>query len=162
MKHIDLWLKANSLSLNVAKTESMIISSGQKLQSLSDYRIKICNDGFQLNETTHSKFIGPTDDNLSWKAHQHDISKKPPQTLVRLSKSSHLFLCTLKLWYTKVLLNHASITVKRSEVACVTVLLTYGTIFPRMYVRRANSLDQMTLRENSLSVCWSCSHTAIM
>ena len=33
MKHNDLWLKANKLSLNVAKTESMIISSGQKLQS---------------------------------------------------------------------------------------------------------------------------------
>ena len=31
------------------------------------------------------------DDNLSWKAHQHDISKKPPKTLVRLSESSHLF-----------------------------------------------------------------------
>ena len=97
LKHIDLCLKANNLSLNVAKTESMIISSGQKLQSLSDYTIKICNDVFQLNETTHSKFIGLTDDNLFWKAHQHDISKEPPQTLVRLSKSSHLFLCTLKL-----------------------------------------------------------------
>ena len=84
LKHIDLWLKANNLSLNVAKTESMIISSGQKLQSLNDYTIKICNDGVQINETTHSKFIGLTDDNLSWKAHQHDISKKPPQTLVRL------------------------------------------------------------------------------
>ena len=54
----------------------MIISSGQKLQSLNDYTIKIYKDGVQLNETTHSKSIGLTDDNLSWKAHQHDISKK--------------------------------------------------------------------------------------
>ena len=97
LKHIDLWLKANNLSLNVAKTESMIISSGQKLQSLNDHTIKIYKDGVQLNETTHSKFFGLTDDNLSWKVHQHDISKKPPKTLVRLSESSHLFLCTLKL-----------------------------------------------------------------
>ena len=97
LKHIDLWLKANNLNLNVAKPESMIISSGQKLQSLNDYTIKMYNDGVQLNETTHSKFIGLTDDNLSFKVHQHDISKKPPQTLVRLSESSHLFLCTLKL-----------------------------------------------------------------
>ena len=81
------------------------------------------------------------------------FQKKPLQTLVRLSKSSHLFLCTLKLRYAKVLLNHVFITVKRSEVACVTVVLTYGTIFPRMYVRTANSLNQMTLREHSLSVC---------
>ena len=81
------------------------------------------------------------------------FQKKPLQTLVRLSESSHLFLCTLKLRYAKVLLNHVFITVKRSEVACVTVVLTYGTIFPRMYVRTANSLNQMTLREHSLSVC---------
>ena len=54
----------------------MIISSGQKLQSLNNYTIKIYKDGVQLNETTHSKSIGLTDDNLSWKAHQPDIAKK--------------------------------------------------------------------------------------
>lgn len=48
MKHIDLWLKANSVSLNVAKTESMIISSGQKLQSLNEYTINIYEDGVQV------------------------------------------------------------------------------------------------------------------
>ena len=48
MKHIDLLLKANSLSLNVAKTESMIISSRQKLQSLNDYKINIYEDGVQV------------------------------------------------------------------------------------------------------------------
>ena len=48
MKHNDLWLKANNLSLNVAKTESMIISSGQKLKSLNDYTIKIYEDGVQV------------------------------------------------------------------------------------------------------------------
>ena len=39
LEHIDLWLKANKLSLNVAKTEFMIISSRQKLHSLNDYTI---------------------------------------------------------------------------------------------------------------------------
>ena len=56
------------------------------------------------------------------------FQKKPLQALVRLSKSSHLFLCTLKLWYAKVLLNHALITVKRSEVACVTVVLLWNNL----------------------------------
>ena len=41
LKHIDLWLKANKLSLNVTKTEFMIIGSRQKLQSLNDYTINI-------------------------------------------------------------------------------------------------------------------------
>ena len=33
LKSINLWLKANKLSLNVAKTEFMVISSRQKMQS---------------------------------------------------------------------------------------------------------------------------------
>ena len=33
LKSINLWLGANKLSLNVAKTEFMVISSRQKLQS---------------------------------------------------------------------------------------------------------------------------------
>ena len=41
MKHIDLWLKANKLSLNVAKSEFTTITSRQKLQSLNDYTINI-------------------------------------------------------------------------------------------------------------------------
>jgi len=77
IKHIDLWLKANKLSLNVAKTELMIISSRQKLQSLNDYTININVDGVQINQTNCSKSLGITiDENLSWKAHIHEISTK--------------------------------------------------------------------------------------
>lgn len=50
--HVDLWLKANKVSLSVAKTEFMIIGSRQKLQSLKDYTIKITVDGVQVNQTT--------------------------------------------------------------------------------------------------------------
>ena len=35
LKSINLWLKANKLGLNVAKTEFMVFSSRQKLQSLN-------------------------------------------------------------------------------------------------------------------------------
>ena len=38
-KHINLWLKANKLSLNVAWTKFTIIISRQKLQTLNDYTI---------------------------------------------------------------------------------------------------------------------------
>ena len=77
LEHIDLWLKANKLSLNVAKTEFMIISSRQKLQSLNDYTININVGGIQINQTNQSKSLGLIiDQNLSWKAHIHEISKK--------------------------------------------------------------------------------------
>ena len=39
LKSINPWLKANKLSLNVAKTEFMVISLCQKLQSLNDKTI---------------------------------------------------------------------------------------------------------------------------
>ena len=77
LEHIDLWLKANKLSLNVAKTEFMIISSRQKLQSLNDYTININVGGVQISQTNQSKSLGLIiDENLSWKALIHEISKK--------------------------------------------------------------------------------------
>ena len=45
-----LKLKANKLSLNVARTKFMIISSRQKLRTLNDYTIININaDGVQVN-----------------------------------------------------------------------------------------------------------------
>ena len=87
LKHIDLWLKANKLSLNVAKTEFMIIGSRQKLQSLNGYTININVDGVQVNQTTRSKSLGLNiDENLSWKGHIHEISKKVSSSIGALKR----------------------------------------------------------------------------
>ena len=70
LKYIDCWLKANKLSLNVAKTEFMVISSWQKLQSLNDYTMNIHIDSVPINQSNQSKPLGLIfDENLSWKAH---------------------------------------------------------------------------------------------
>ena len=76
LKYIDRWLKANTLSLNVAKTEFIfIISSRQKLQSLNDYTMNIHIDGVPRNQRNQSKSLGLIiDENLSWKAHIYEIS----------------------------------------------------------------------------------------
>lgn len=58
LKSINLWLRANKLSLNVAKTEFMVISSRQKLQSLNDKTIDINVEGVKINQTDHSKALG--------------------------------------------------------------------------------------------------------
>ena len=66
LKYIDRWLKANKLSLNVAKTEFMVISSRQKLQSLNDYTMSIHIDGVPINRSNQSKSLGLIiDENLS-------------------------------------------------------------------------------------------------
>ena len=49
LKSINLWLRANKLSLNVAKTEFMVISSRQKLHPLNDKTININVEGVKIN-----------------------------------------------------------------------------------------------------------------
>ena len=74
LKSINLWLRANKLSLNLAKTEFMVISSRQKLQSLNDKTVNINVEGVKINQTDHSKALGLNiDENLSWKEHIHEI-----------------------------------------------------------------------------------------
>ena len=63
------------IDLNVAKTEFMVISSRQKLQSWSDYALNIHIDGVLINQSNQSKSLGLIiDENRSWKAHIHEIS----------------------------------------------------------------------------------------
>ena len=55
----------------------MVISLRQKLQSLSDYTMNIHIGGAPINQSNQSKSLGLIiDENLSWKAHVHEISKK--------------------------------------------------------------------------------------
>ena len=55
----------------------MVISSRQKLQSLNDYTMNIHIDGVPINQSNQSKSLGLIiDENLSWKARIHEISKK--------------------------------------------------------------------------------------
>ena len=90
--NIDLWLKANKLSLRVAKTESMIISSRQKLLSLNDDTIKNDIDSIKVNQTTHSKSLGLNIDDLSWKAHVHNIWNKKGSSSIGVLKRIKLFV----------------------------------------------------------------------
>ena len=57
LKIVNLWLRANKLSLIVAKTEFVIISSRQKLQSLNEKAIKVNVEGVKINQTDHSKAL---------------------------------------------------------------------------------------------------------
>ena len=55
----------------------MVISSRQKLQSLNDYTMNVHIDGVPIKQSNQSKSLGLIiDENLSWKAHIHEISKK--------------------------------------------------------------------------------------
>ena len=89
LKNLCCWLKANNLSLNVAKTEFIVIGSRQKIlaEHYDDISIKL------LDQVDHAKFLGVVIDNpLSWSNHVDEILKADYDT------GSNLLLEILK-WH---------------------------------------------------------------
>ena len=71
------WLKANKLSLNIAKTEFMVISTRQKFLAENCSEINIQLDGHPISRAEHTKSLGLNiDDRLSWSNHIKDLCKK--------------------------------------------------------------------------------------
>ena len=65
-----IWLKANKLSLNIAKTEFMVISTRQKFLAENCSEINIQLDGHPISRVEHTKSLGLNiDDRLSWSNH---------------------------------------------------------------------------------------------
>ena len=68
--NLHCWLKANRLSLNVAKTEFMVIGSRQKLLAESHNDINIKLEDQVISKVDHAKLLGLiTDNRLSWSNH---------------------------------------------------------------------------------------------
>ena len=66
----------NKLSLNVAKTEYMLVGSNQKLVRI-DSTVIIVIDNTKVKRVKLGKLLGVfLDENLSWGAHIKSISKK--------------------------------------------------------------------------------------
>ena len=70
------WLKANKLSLNIAKTEFMVISTRQKFLAENCSEINIQLDSHSISRVEHTKSLGLNiDDRLSWSNHIKDLKK---------------------------------------------------------------------------------------
>ena len=67
---------ANKLSLNVAKTESLLIGTHHKLNNLdSQPSVNIGHDS--IKQVQHSRVLGvEIDENLSWNKHIENVVKK--------------------------------------------------------------------------------------
>ena len=100
------WLKANKLHLNVDKTEFMFIRLRQKLQSLTGYTMNIHIDSVPINQSHQSLSLMKISHGRPTFMKSHETY---PLVSVLLSRSGHLFQCTLQLKYTKVLSSHTSI-----------------------------------------------------
>ena len=75
--NLHCWLKANKLSLDVAKAEFMIIGSRQKLLAESHNEINIKLEDQVISKGDHAKSLGLISDNrLSWSNHVNELCKK--------------------------------------------------------------------------------------
>ena len=75
--NLHCWLRANKLSLNVAKTEFMVIGSRQKLLAESHNEINIKLEDQVISNVDHAKSVGLSIDNrLSWSNHVNELCKK--------------------------------------------------------------------------------------
>ena len=79
LKTLDTWLQGNKLSLNVAKTHSMLISTKQK-QSILKSQSKDLDLKIRKNELEVVKMINylgvPNDCSLNWKEQIKAVSSK--------------------------------------------------------------------------------------
>ena len=78
-KHLDLWIQGNKLSLNVSKTQSMLICTKPKHQSLKTAGDNLCLNirGKDLDVVQKVKYLGlQVDNSLDWKEQIKLISSK--------------------------------------------------------------------------------------
>ena len=76
LRHVSTWLVDNKLSLNVLKSEFMIIGSRQIIASLEG-DIDLSVSGISIKRVKHTKCLGVhINENLTWSEHVNYISNK--------------------------------------------------------------------------------------
>ena len=85
-----IWLSANKLTLNLTKTEFVLVGSRQKLSKLSATPSFMIND-HPVMEVSTAKSLGVhIDQNLSWECHIQSICKKIASALGAIKRIRHL------------------------------------------------------------------------
>ena len=81
LKSVNTWLSSNKLTLNLTKTEFLIITSRQRRVYLSDNPSLTINN-FPIEQVSSTKSLGVIiDENLSWNTHIKTVCKKISSTL---------------------------------------------------------------------------------
>ena len=93
LKNLNSWLIANRLSLNITKTEFMIIGSRQRMNATqNDIAIRIRDR--EINRADVVKSLGMhIDRHLSWSEHIHKISKKISSAIGALKRARPFISC---------------------------------------------------------------------
>ena len=111
LRHLDTWLQGNKLSLNVAKTHSMLITTKQKRNILQEKNLNLELNirESELEVVQKTKYLGvQIDCSLDWKEHIKTVSAKVSRAVVGFLKHAKNFLPrdSLKTLYTGIVEPH--------------------------------------------------------
>ena len=85
-----IWLSANKLTLNLTKTEFMLVASRQKLSTFSEIPSFSIND-HPVKQVSSVKSLGVhIDQNMSWECDMQNICKKIASALGAIKRIRHL------------------------------------------------------------------------
>ena len=77
LQSLNRWLIANKLSLNIAKTEFMVVGSRQRLATFDDPELCVTVNNASVKQFKSAETLGMTlDENLTWRDYVEVISKK--------------------------------------------------------------------------------------
>ena len=107
LENVHNWLRANKLTLNMTKTEFMLIGSRQRLSTLTDSPTITVNDN-QVSQVTTAKSLGVTIDNkLDCSSHIDKLTKKVASGIGAIKRIRHLVpQATLHLIYQALIQPH--------------------------------------------------------
>ena len=89
LSKVYTWLSANKLTLNLTKTEFMLIASRQKLSNLSDSPSLTINN-MTVEQVSSTKSLGVCiDQTLNWESHIENISKKIASAIGAIKRIRH-------------------------------------------------------------------------
>ena len=87
LANVNNWLAQNKLSLNVAKTEFMLMGSRQRLATIKDVDINVNINDVKLQQVHSCKHLGViVDDNMTWSEQTKNIKKRVLPGLYMLRK----------------------------------------------------------------------------
>ena len=94
LAYLHEWLNVNKLSLNIAKTELMLIGSRQRLSATTTgHSLTVQIKGHEIDRVHHTKSLGVhIDQNLSWSKHVNETAKIVPSGIGAL-KRLRPFIC---------------------------------------------------------------------
>ena len=119
LANLHEWLNVNKLSLNIAKTELMLIGSRQRLATTIGYSFTVQIEGHEIDRVSHTKSLGIyIDQNLSSSKHVNETAKIVSSGIGAL-KRLRPFICE-DTAYIELLLNHILII----ALLCGTVSAT--------------------------------------